>query len=56
MMDDAADDETVQRRRNERKQDPKHKYMAILQNVADRLASEITIELDDLEAVSGGPL
>ena len=51
MMDDAVDDETAQRRKSERTQDPKYKYMAILQNVADRFTSEITIELDDLEAV-----
>ena len=34
-------------------QDPKKKYVDILQRVADRQLSEICIELDDVEAVSG---
>ena len=54
FMDDAADGNGVARstHRNGRAQDPKKKYMEILQKVADRQLSEICIELDDLEVVS----
>ena len=34
--------------------EPKRKYMDMLQQVADRKLSEVTIDLDDLENVSGG--
>ena len=33
--------------------EPKKKYMDMLQQVVDRKLSEVTIELDDLENVSG---
>ena len=37
--------------RQESNRDPKKKYMQILQNAADRVTSQITIDLDDLDAV-----
>ncbi len=39
------------RRMAEKRGDPKKKYMTLLQDVADRYKSEITIELDDLDVV-----
>jgi DNA replication licensing factor MCM7 len=53
FMDDAGEREGVDRSagQNGRARDPKLKYMEILQSVADRLTSEICIELDDLDAV-----
>lgn len=47
FMDD-VDEEAGTRRRKE----PKLKYMQILQDIANRDASNIVIELDDLEIVS----
>ncbi|KAI9715753.1 MAG: Mcm2-7 hexameric complex component [Candelaria pacifica] len=50
FMDDAdGDNGTRARRTNDKRADPKKKYMALLQDVADRYKSEITIELDDLD-------
>ncbi|KAI9751884.1 MAG: Mcm2-7 hexameric complex component [Candelina submexicana] len=50
FMDDAdGDTGTRARRTAEKTRDPKRKYMALLQDVADRYKSEITIELDDLD-------
>ena len=52
FMDDVANGST--RRpggKGDKGRDPKKKYMAVLQDVADRYTSEITIELDDLEIV-----
>ncbi|KAI9890009.1 MAG: Mcm2-7 hexameric complex component [Vezdaea aestivalis] len=49
FMDD-TDDATGEKSRSRRAQDPKNKYMVILQNIADRYESEIKIELDDLQA------
>ncbi len=52
FMDDVADDSRVQERLSRKQaQLQKKKYMEILQRVADRLESEITIELDDLAVV-----
>ena len=55
FMDDAADGNGVTRstQRSGRAKDPKKKYMEILQKVADRQSSEVCIELDDLDVVSG---
>lgn len=51
-MDESDDGAAGQRsRRQEQNRDPKKKYMQILQNVADRVTSQITIDLDDLDAV-----
>lgn len=51
-MDDVANGSTRRPTgRGDRRQDPKKKYMAVLQDVADRYTSEITIELDDLDIV-----
>ena len=55
FMDDVANGST--RRppgQGDKRQDPKKKYMAILQDVADRYRSEVTIELDDLDTVCPG--
>lgn len=48
------DDEAQNSRRMQRKRDqmPKKKYMDLLQEVANREKSEITIDLDDLTTVS----
>lgn len=48
LMDDAPDGAGGQRRQ---RQDPKVKYMQILQDVADRNRSDVLIELDDLAKV-----
>lgn len=52
FMDD--DDEAGERRRlaKHRKNVPQYKYKQILQDLADRKTDEITIDLDDLAAVS----
>ncbi|KAI9683328.1 MAG: Mcm2-7 hexameric complex component [Trizodia sp. TS-e1964] len=51
FMDDVGD--ANQRARNSRRKqaqrDPKHKYMEMLQEIADRQSSAVTIELDDLD-------
>lgn len=54
FMDDAEDEEGAQRsgRTARRRREPKHKYMQMLQEVADRERSNILIELDDLRTVS----
>ncbi|KAL1968521.1 hypothetical protein VTN77DRAFT_1731 [Rasamsonia byssochlamydoides] len=51
FMDDAEDGEGAQTsgRTARRRREPKHKYMQMLQEVADRERSHILIELDDLE-------
>lgn len=52
FMDDVANDNAKRTTgRGEKGKDPKRKYMAILQDVADRYTSEVTIELDDLDTV-----
>ena len=48
FMDDAEDGQHTQRRKRE----PKKKYMQILQDIANREKTNITIELDDLDTVS----
>ena len=51
-MDDVNGDSGARARRMaEKRGDPKKKYMTLLQDVADRYKSEITIELDDLDVV-----
>lgn len=51
-MDEDA--ESVGRRRQERQRqkEPQHKYMDLLQKLANRLIDEIIIDLDDLATVS----
>lgn len=51
FMDD-VDGIARPRRREGSQNEPKKKYMEILQKVADRTVAEILIELDDLEDVS----
>ena len=52
FMDESDDSAAGQRsRRQEQNRDPKKKYVQVLQNVADRVTSQITIDLDDLDAV-----
>lgn len=46
---DESDDAGPQRSRRPR--DPKHKYMQLLQDVADRKTNQVLIELDDLDQV-----
>lgn len=51
-MDDVANGSTRRPAgKGDRRQDPKKKYMAMLQDVADRYTSEVMIELDDLDIV-----
>lgn len=45
---DESDDATG----NRRSRDPKHKYMQLLQDIADRKIDQVIIELDDLDEVS----
>jgi DNA replication licensing factor MCM7 len=51
FMDD-VDDEGADTRGARRRREPKLKYMQILQDIANRDASNIVIELDDLDVVS----
>lgn len=51
FMDDAEEGRDRQRRRRQRDQEPKRKYMKMLQQVADRKQNSILVELDDLEKV-----
>lgn len=52
FMDDVVDDNKRQSNRTTAKdRHLKKKYMEMLQRVADRHTSEVTIELDDLDAV-----
>lgn len=48
------DDEATERRRKEKesRRTPQHKYKLLLQQLADRTIEEITIDLDDVHAVS----
>ena len=50
MMDDS--DDPVPNGTQRRSRHGKAKYMQMLQDVADRIRTEITIDLNDLEAVS----
>jgi hypothetical protein len=49
---DVGNDGARRSRRTGRRREPKHKYMQILQEVADRERMNIPIELDDLDTVS----
>ncbi|KAN0076630.1 MCM2/3/5 family domain containing protein [Elaphomyces granulatus] len=51
FMDDMDIGDEGQRsgRTNRRQRDPKHKYMQVLQDVADRKRTNILVELDDLD-------
>ncbi|KAJ5739300.1 DNA replication licensing factor MCM7 [Penicillium manginii] len=49
FMDDADDGEGAQTRGARRRREPKLKYMQILQDISNRDASNIVIELDDLD-------
>lgn len=55
FMDDADDGEGAQTRGARRRREPKLKYMQILQDISNRDASNIVIELDDLDIVSSNP-
>lgn len=50
MLDDVAGGKEARQRNKFRA--PKHKYMDMLQQVADRNTGEVCIELDDLDNVS----
>jgi len=52
FMDDADDGNGTQSRRKEQSLRDKRKYMTLLQDIADRVKSNILIELDDLDLVS----
>ena len=51
FMDD-AEGENGEQRASRRRREPKHKYMQMLQDIADRERTNILIELDDLLTVS----
>jgi len=51
-MVDGADDPAP---RSQRSRPSKLKYMAMLQDVANRERSDVLIDLNDLEAVCGAP-
>jgi DNA replication licensing factor MCM7 len=51
FMDDAENEPGRRSRREDRSRRDKRKYMAVLQDVADRVKSNILIELDDLDLV-----
>lgn len=52
VMVDGEENGRGARRKPGQYEDPKKKYMNLLQKVADRQISEVKIELDDLKAVS----
>lgn len=52
FMDDAENGDGMRSRREDRTRVDKRKYMALLQDIADRVKSNILIELDDLDLVS----
>lgn len=52
FMDDAENGDGTRSRREAQTRRDKRKYMASLQDVADRVKSNILIELDDLDLVS----
>ncbi|TKA76160.1 hypothetical protein B0A49_03965 [Cryomyces minteri] len=49
FMDESDGEQGARTRRRDRNEAPKLKYMRILQDVADRTISQITIDLDDLD-------
>lgn len=55
FMEDAENGDGTRSRRDGRTGRDKRKYMATLQDVADRVKSNILIELDDLDVVSRFP-
>jgi DNA replication licensing factor MCM7 len=52
FMDDAENGHATRSRRKEQSVQDKRKYMTLLQDIADRVKSNILIELDDLDLVS----
>ncbi len=52
FMEDAVNGDTVRSRRDDRAHRDKRKYISVLQDIADRVKSNILIELDDLDLVS----
>jgi DNA replication licensing factor MCM7 len=52
FMDDVENGDGTRSRREGRRRPDKRKYMALLQKIADRVKSNILIELDDLDLVS----
>lgn len=48
---DEMEEDSEENQRTRQKREPKLKYMAILQEVADRVRNHIVIELDDLDKV-----
>jgi DNA replication licensing factor MCM7 len=54
FMDDAENGDRTRSRREESRRD-KRKYMSLLQDIADRVKSNILIELDDLDLVGSLP-
>lgn len=52
FMDDVEDGDGTRSRRENGNRPDKRKYMALLQDIADRVKSNILIELDDLDVVS----
>jgi DNA replication licensing factor MCM7 len=55
FMDDAENGDGTRSRRDKRSRPDKRKYVALLQDIADRVKSDILIELDDLESVRESP-
>jgi DNA replication licensing factor MCM7 len=54
FMDDVEEGDDGQGTEDRRRKEPKLKYMQMLQDVVDRLKTNIVIELDDLDTVSFG--
>lgn len=52
LMEDAENGDGTRPGRENRSRPDKRKYMALLQDIADRIKSDILIELDDLDLVS----
>ena len=52
FMEDAENGDGTRSRRENRSRPDKRKYMTLLQDIADRIKSDILIELDDLDVVS----
>jgi DNA replication licensing factor MCM7 len=52
FMDDAENGDGTRSRRKDQSHRDKRKYIGLLQDIADRVKSNILIELDDLDLVS----
>jgi hypothetical protein len=52
MDDDNGEARERSRQEKENRRTPQHKYKLLLQQLADRTIDEITIDLDDVHAVS----